>query len=256
MKREDHPHPEKENSGQKVRKVDILQSSSGSSGSTRWVNLHRTEIMFEGDRCLLLSMRDISSNFALNQKKEQVELLKKFSKTISKDLVDPLNLIIASANWLIWQHKEKQKASDQADSYSQNQEVLENLYNILVASKMSLFKCKDLLEINASSATLQQSLTRFRLKRSTEEIKNIIELQSRGKKIIIRVTYENQALKDAKFLGDATNYQQVFLNVLQNAVVYSPPESVVEVKFSISPMAEIKHDDYEDGCTILLSVIV
>ena len=107
MKREDHPHPEKGNLGQKVRKVDILQSSTGSSGSTRWVNLHRTEIMFEGDRCLLLSMRDISSNFALNQKKEQVELLKKFSKTISKDLVDPLNLIIASANWLIWQHKEK-----------------------------------------------------------------------------------------------------------------------------------------------------
>ena len=64
-------------------------------------------------------------------------------------------------------------------------------------------------------------------------------------------------MKDAKFLGDATNYQQVFLNVLQNAVVYSPAESVVEVKFSISPMAEgIKHDDFEDGCTILLSVIV
>ena len=79
---------------------------------------------------------------------------------------------------------------------------------------MSLFKCKDLLEINASRATLQQSLTRFRLKRSTEEIKNIIELQSRGKKIKIQVTYENQDLKDAKFLGDATNYQQVFLNVL------------------------------------------
>ena len=54
--------------------------------------------------------------------------------------------------------------------------MLENLYSILVASKMSLFKCKDLLEVSAGKETLQQSLTCFRLKRATEEIKEIIEL--------------------------------------------------------------------------------
>ena len=72
----------------------------------------------------------------------------------------------------------------------------------------------------------------------------------------IKISYESQALKDAKFMGDATNYQQVFLNVLQNAVMYSPVDSTVDVTFSISPMEDIQHDEYEDGCKILLSVIV
>ena len=61
---------------------------------------------------------------------------------------------------------------------------------------------------------------------------------------------------DAKFVGDATNYQQVFLNVLQNAVIYSPSDSTVNVTFSLSALEEVKSDDYEDGCKILLSVIV
>ena len=71
--------------------------------------------------------------------------------TISKDLVDPLSFIIVSVNWLIKWHK--QNCNVLAES-SGKEEALENLYNILVASKMSFFKCKDLLVINADSNLL------------------------------------------------------------------------------------------------------
>lgn len=46
---------------------------------------------------------------------------------------------------------------------TQTSEALENLYNILVASKMSLFKCRDLLEINQNEQKGSSSLTQFRL---------------------------------------------------------------------------------------------
>ena len=63
--------------------------------------------MFEGEKCLLITMRDVTPYHVLDKKKEEVDMLKKFSQTISKDLVDPLSLIIASANWLIWWNKEQ-----------------------------------------------------------------------------------------------------------------------------------------------------
>ena len=65
--------------------------------------------MFEGQKCMLLSMRDVTSSHILDKTKQEIDMLKKFSQTISKDLVDPLSLIDSSANWLIWQHKENKE---------------------------------------------------------------------------------------------------------------------------------------------------
>ena len=141
---------------------------------------------------------------------------------------------------------------------AQSSEALENLYNILVASKMSLFKCRDLLEINKGSEQKgSSSLTQFRLQKTTEEITNIIELQSRGKKIKINVNYTEQSLINAKFLNDQTKYQQVLLNVLSNAVMYSPTGGNVEVALSSTTLIQQEKDS--NGAAIercLLSVIV
>ena len=70
------------------------------------------------------------------------------------------------------------------------------------------------------------------MKNSTEEVINIIELQSRGKKINIDVSYESNALMNARFSNDSTKYQQVLLNVLSNAVMYSPTDSAVSISIS------------------------
>ena len=85
-------------------------------------------------------------------------MLKNLHMTISKDLVDPLIMIGTSAKWLIIWLKQLNKLTVPV----QNTEALENLYNILVASKMSLFKCRDLLQINKDEKE-STNLTQFRL---------------------------------------------------------------------------------------------
>ena len=67
---------------------------------------------------------------------------------------------------------------------------------------MSFFKCKDLLEINACENSLPQSLTTFKLDKAVKEITDIIQLQSRGKRIDIDVDYAKD-LCEAKIDGDA-----------------------------------------------------
>ena len=48
------------------------------------------------------------------------------------------------------------------------------MHNILLASKISYFKCKDLLEIIVESEFLLQSLTSFRLDKAIKEIVDLI----------------------------------------------------------------------------------
>ena len=82
------------------------------------------------------------------------------------------------------------------------------MFNILVASKMSLFKCRDLLEVamGAEVPHPTNTMTNFNLAKATEEITKIIGLQSRGKKINLSVRYASRALKSTTFLGDSTKY--------------------------------------------------
>ena len=58
--------------------------------------------------------------------------------------MDPLNLIFFVINWLLEWY-------EQLDSKIKNIEVYENMVKIMIASKMSTFKCKDLLELSGPS---------------------------------------------------------------------------------------------------------
>ena len=67
------------------------------------------------------------------------------------------------------------------------------------------------------------------------------------------MNYETEALKNSKYLGSATNYQQVFLNALSNAVKFSPAGGVVMVTIS---SRKIDYNLESDVKKVLLSVIV
>lgn len=84
----------------------------------------------------------------------------------------------------------------------------------------------------------------FSLNKATVEITKIIELQSRGKQINLQVSYASQALKNAKFLGDAIKYQQILINLLANAVKFSPANGKIEVKLSNTA---VQGDDNNEG---------
>lgn len=58
---------------------------------------------------------------------------------------------------------------------------------------MSLFKCKDLLEISMGFGS--ENHTQFKLDKATKEIKKIIQLQSRNKNVKVNVKYAPEGLK-------------------------------------------------------------
>ena len=53
----------------------------------------------------------------------------------------------------------------------------------------------------------------------------------------INVDYSSLELKQSLFHGDVTRYQQVFLNVLSNAVKFGPEDSEVTVRISIQKLS-------------------
>lgn len=63
------------------------------------------------------------------------------------------------------------------------------MHNILLAAQLSVFRCKDLLEINSGAEAAPRALTNFKLHKATDEITKIIKLQKRGKKIDFNVNY-------------------------------------------------------------------
>jgi len=81
-------------------------------------------------------------------------------------------------------------------------------------------------------------------------------LQSRGKKIKVKVSYASRQLKIAKFLNDQRKYQQVLLNILSNAVIYSPTGSTIEISISSCVLEQEKRDVNNSDIKTLLSVIV
>ena len=62
-------------------------------------------MIFDGDKCLLFSMQDVSQRHMLEKQQKEIDLLKKLHATITENLVDPLSLIAVSSNWLIRWYK-------------------------------------------------------------------------------------------------------------------------------------------------------
>ena len=98
-------------------------------------------------------MRDVSPSYKLNQSLEEVKLLKQLHMTISSDLLDPIGLTIVSAEWLFhWfkGHKKRQKEGKHSEVVI-TKEVISMIKTIFLAARISHFKCKDLLAINATN---------------------------------------------------------------------------------------------------------
>ena len=80
----------------------------------------------------------------------------------------------------------------------------ELLRQFIIQSKMGLFRCRDLLELNTSVSITQQS--DFLLFKATDSIIKIIELQMKPKGLTFRVNFGSPNLGRTKFRGDVIKY--------------------------------------------------
>lgn len=198
--------------------------------------------MFGDERCLLLSMRDVTPHYKLRKQQSDLKYLKKLKFTIQKDLEAPLSKLVQHAKQMI---REIRRSGIKSDNLN------EILLKIFLQSKMSLFRCRDLLEMNTGETVVDQSV--FILSKPTESIVKLLELQVKEKHVRFSVCYADADLPSMKFRGDVTKYQQVLLNVLHNAAKFSPPYS--EVKLSISS-ADLVVLQSEKTANVLLTVKV
>jgi len=89
------------------------------------------------------------------------------------------------------------------------------------ASKFAQMKFKDLLDVSLldnGSFTLQES--RFNVHEIIKEVCDLMEVQASAQKLTIDLNLAQLSIIDA--IGDSNRIQQVLLNILSNAIKFSP----------------------------------
>ena len=89
FRREDHDFFEAENG------VENKQSiyKEGVNSKAIFVNVRRHKIRYHGKKCILMSLRDVSSSIRLDQETHNNKILKTLQSAVSRDLMTPLSCI-------------------------------------------------------------------------------------------------------------------------------------------------------------------
>mmetsp|Transcript_21711 Transcript_21711/g.29116 ORF Transcript_21711/g.29116 Transcript_21711/m.29116 type:complete len:185 (-) Transcript_21711:897-1451(-) len=182
-----------------------------------------------GETCTVVVMKKINVKRELYFTQRKVTLLKMLQATVSHDMISPLNLIIMYLSLLenMPQLKEKpkeptKKKKKQKKGYIGGQHDVQSLIQQMRnASKFAQMKFKDLLDVSLldnGSFTLQES--RFNVHEIIKEVCDLMEVQASAQKLTIDLNLAQLSIIDA--IGDSNRIQQVLLNILSNAIKFSP----------------------------------
>ena len=72
---------------------------------------------------------------------------------------------------------------------------------IKVASKLCIFKCKDLLEINEYTENEGNLVKKFNLKQAVQEVADIVKFHLQIRSIKFSIKFDKNILKTAQVLG-------------------------------------------------------
>ena len=184
--------------------------------------MQKQEILYEGENCVLLNLRDVTDSRLLELERQCSQVIKKLNFTFSQDLTAPLSLIIVITECL----------QDMCQSSPHKTEMLKMLKQITSAAQMAFYKLKDLVVVCQSTDKVLQSKERFDLVEATDEVCKLAELQTEGKRVTLEVNFDEIYCQKMDFDGDRDLYQQVLLNVISNAVKFSPEKSCVDIMVS------------------------
>lgn len=185
-------------------------------GGVRWVSYSVRPLIFDGKRQLLIVLRDATSDKkiqlsmkdAMQAAEAANDAKSKFLPRMSHEIRTPMNVIIGM----------QQIALKSVDDAEKTRETLNKLG---AASDHLLSLINDVLDISKiESGNMTLASEPFRLNRMILYVENVIRPQSEQKGQELNVVAPSYG--DAVFVGDAMRIKQLLVNLLTNAVKYTP----------------------------------
>lgn len=171
-----------------------------------WTKEER-ELLFELTKIILTHIKKAKA-YSISEDKS------KFLSKMSHEIRTPLNTIIGMASLT----KELQK--DDAKIY-------EYFNTIDASAKYLLNLINNLLEVSRlDSGKIELALDPFNIEDFLADLNNIMKVQASEKKIVFNVLTK---LSRTNFFGDATRLNQILINLIGNAIKFTPEKGKVEL---------------------------
>ena len=202
-------------------------------GSPVWVSMKATLLEDQNGRHLILGTNNIDAQMKRELEYQQhvqearISARNDFLANMSHDIRTPMNAIVGYTNIA----KANMEDSDK---------VLECLDKIGSSSHFLLSLINDILDISKiESGKMQISTGPCDLGEIFRRIEDITALQARNKSL--RITYSHESVKHLKVYADELRIEQVLVNIVGNAIKYTPEGKTVDLIAAEEPRSGSRH---------------
>ena len=153
---------------------------------------------------------------------ERLAALSQFSSTFAHDLRNPIIAVKKTIEML-------------KDSYPISQDdYIKGIYCDLISTcGLLLGLVNDVLDVHqVSYRDLPLLYSSFSLKQALEEVIRLLRIEAEDKKVHVDMIEDSEG--DVQMEGDRRRIQRVFINLLSNALRYSPAMSTIRISFKTS----------------------
>ena len=178
----------------------------------------------DGTTSIIEIFKDITERKRLEQQllqSERLAALSQFSSTFAHDLKNPVIAIKKTIEML------------RDSSNFSGSETLNNVYTDLISTcGLLLGLVNDVLDIHqVSYKDLPMIYSHFSLKQALDEVVKLLKIEAEEKRLHIEIEGNKE---EVRVEADKRRIQRVFINLLTNAIRYSPPSGKIKISFQNS----------------------
>ena len=239
-------------SGQAPTREDLLRMESGSAlkvmkterinpktGEHRWFHEYIYCVSVQGTKKIVFYISDYTEEYqaqrtlreALSIAQEANKAKSTFLSSVSHDIRTPMNAIMGFLELL----------REEADN---SEQVLEYTQKISAASQHLLSLINDVLDMNKiESGNTVLNISELNLAEIIEGLNTIIRPQAREKAQTFEIFVSD--LSHEELLGDKLRINQILINILSNAVKYTPKGGRIEMWVKELPQTNEKYESIQ-----------